>query len=128
MQLQPSQFKVNQAWILFQLSRNPITTERDGPAICFGLMDAASCFMLSGTFFPGTDGNALSKNNVQELLRKGWEYKKEYPEKLLVVKELLTAEIEAQTRTQGIDVTGVSESELKSVIGEAQQEFRKRFG
>jgi hypothetical protein len=128
MKLQPNQFKVNEAWILFQISGKPIATERDGPAICFGLMDASSCFMLSGTFFPGTDGNALSKNNVQEILRKGWEHKKQYPEKLFVVKELLTAEIETQARAQGIDVNGVSESELKSIIGEAQQEFRKRFG
>ncbi len=128
MKLQPSQFKVNEAWILFQLSREPIATQHDGPAICFGLMDAASCFMLSGTFFPGTDGKALSKSNLQELLKKGWEHKKEYPEKLFVVKELLTAEIETQTKEQGIDVHGVNESELKNIIGEAQQEFRKRFG
>jgi hypothetical protein len=128
MKLHTSQFKVNEAWILFQLSRGPITTERDGPAICFRLMDVASCFMLSGTFFPGTDGEALSKSNVQELLRKGWEHKKEYPEKIFVVKELLTAEIEAQIQEQGIDVNSVNESELKSIIGQAQQEFRKRFG
>ena len=128
MKLLPSQFKVNEAWILFQLSREPVATEHDGPAICFGLMDAASCFMLSGNFFSGTDGKALSKSNVQELLRKGWERKKEYPEKLFVVKELLTAEIEAQIQEQGINANSVNESELKSIIGEAQQEFRKRFG
>lgn len=82
MKLLPDQFKVNEAWILFQLSCEAVAIEHDGPAICFGLMDAVSCFMLSGTIFPGTDGKALSKSNVQELLRKGWEHKKEYSEKL----------------------------------------------
>ncbi len=128
MKLHPSQFNVNEAWILFQLSREPVATEHDGSAICFGLMDAASCFMLSVTFFSGTDGKSLSKSNVQELLKKGWEYKKQYPEKLFVVKELLTTEIETQTKELGIDVNIVNESELKSIICEAQQEFRKRFG
>lgn len=128
MGLQPSQFKVNEAWILFQLSRKPIETEGDGPAICFGLVDAASCFILSALFFPGIDGHALTKDNVQGLLLKGWEHKKQYPEKLFVVKELLTAEVEEQARAQAIEVHGVDESELRSIIGDTQKEFRKRFG
>lgn len=128
MKLHPSQFKVNEAWILFQFGRNPIITKKDGPAVCFGLMDAASCFILSGSFFHGTDGKALSKSNLRDLLKAGWEHKKEYPEKLLVVKELLTTEIETQIQELGIAVSGAEESELESIIGEAQQGFRKEFG
>jgi hypothetical protein len=56
---------------LFQLSGEPVVTERDGPAVRFGLMDAASCFMLSSSFLPGMDNGELSKTNVLELLKKG---------------------------------------------------------
>lgn len=94
MKLHPSQFRVNEAWILFRLTFEPIITERDGPVVGFGLMDAASCFLLNGTFFLGTDQRALSEKNVQELLRKGWAHKKEYPSKLLVPEDILTDGIE----------------------------------
>jgi hypothetical protein len=124
-ELHPSQFKVNEAWILFQLSREPIITERDGPAVCFGLMDAASCYMLSGTFSPGTDDKVLSKKNVQELLKKGWAHKKEYPTRLFAPQELLNGDIEASAQREGIAVVCVPESQLLAIIGEVQKEFQK---
>ncbi len=127
MKLYPSQFKVNEAWILFRLIREPIIIECDGPAICFGLMDAASCFMLSGTFFPGTDDKALTKKNIQELLAKGWEHKKEYPIKLFVPEGLVTGDIKTAAQGEGIEVIYVPESQLLPIIGEAQRHFRKRF-
>ncbi len=71
MEMHPSQFEVNEVWILFQLTDKPIVTERDGPAVGFGLMDAASCFMLSADFFPGTGIEVLTKKNVQEFLKRG---------------------------------------------------------
>lgn len=127
MKLRPSQFKVNEAWILFQLSREPIITTTDGPAVCFGLMDAASCFMLCATFFPGTGDELLSQKNAQEVLKKGWAHKKEYPIKLFVPEELLTGDIETVAEGEGIQVVCVPESQLSDIIGDIQIEFRKQF-
>jgi hypothetical protein len=45
--LHPSQFEVNEAWILFRLNRAPVQTELEGDFNCIALMDAASCFILS---------------------------------------------------------------------------------
>ena len=84
--------------------------------------------MLSGTFYPGTDDKALSKKNVQDLLKKGWVHKKEYPTRLFVPEELLTGDIETAAQGEGISVVCVPESQLLAVIEEAQDEFRKRFG
>jgi hypothetical protein len=45
--LHPSQFQVNEAWIVFTLNEGPIVTVRDGSYNCICLMDAASCFILA---------------------------------------------------------------------------------
>jgi hypothetical protein len=47
--LDPNQFNVNDAWLVFQLNDTPIRTEQDGSfnAVCF--MDAASGFILATT-------------------------------------------------------------------------------
>jgi hypothetical protein len=127
MKLHPGQFKVNEAWILFQLTHEPVMTERDGPAVCFGLMDAASCFILSATFFPGTDHKAISKKNVQELLKEGWAHTKEYPNRLFVPEALINGDIETAAQGEVISVVCVPENQLMSIIGEAQKEFQKRF-
>ena len=127
MEMHPSQFEVNEAWIVFQLTKKPVVTERDGPVHCFGLMDAASCFLLCAEFFPGTGIVALSKKNIQGLLKKGWKHKKKYPSKLFVVQGLLNGEIEAEAQGLGIAVTGVAERQLLVIIGEAQGGFQSQF-
>lgn len=125
--LHPSQFVVNEAWVLFQLLDQPIFTTQDGPAVCFGLMDAASCFLLSVQLYPGVGMEVLTQQNVQELLKNGWAHKRKYPNRLLIPKELLTSEVQALAEAQGITVVCASERELKGIIGEAQKEFRQRF-
>ena len=126
MTLHPSQFEVNDAWIVFQLTRDPIFTERDGEFVCIGLMDAASCLIL-GAIFIGSE-EPLSKENVQELLEKGWAHKSEYPEKLMVSSDLVNDELGAVAEAHGVSVAPASEGDLRIFIGEAQEEFRKRFG
>jgi len=44
--LQPNQFQVNEAWIVFKLNDEPIHTELDGDFYLLALMDAASCYIL----------------------------------------------------------------------------------
>ncbi|MCC5813759.1 MAG: hypothetical protein JJT78_03315 [Leptospira sp.] len=91
-------------------------------------MDAASCFIFGVIPHLGTDDNAILIKKIQGLLKTGWEHKKEFPERLFVIKDLLTTELEVEIRAQGIDVNFVDESELECIISDAKEEFRKQFG
>lgn len=42
--LHPNQFQVNEAWILFQLNKEPIRVESEGAFSCLALMDAGELF------------------------------------------------------------------------------------
>ena len=50
--LDPNQFNVNDAWLVFRLNDAPINTERDGSFNAVCLMDAASCFILATAMVP----------------------------------------------------------------------------
>jgi len=50
--LHPNQFKVNEAWLVFQLNDVPIRTDLEGDFNCIAFMDAASCFILGTEFVP----------------------------------------------------------------------------
>lgn len=50
--LHPSQFEINEAWIVFRLNDAPIQVEEDGEFNCIALMDAASCFIFGTDLFP----------------------------------------------------------------------------
>lgn len=126
MKLHPNQFEVNEAWIVFRLTRDPIVVEQEGPVHGIGLMDAASCFIL-GAIFIGSD-ETLATENIRELLEKGWAHKSEYPKKLMVSSNLMSDELETAAEAHGVSVAPTSEGDLRVFIGEAQEEFRKKFG
>ncbi len=127
MELHPRQFVVNDTWILFQLSKKPVMTNDRGPAVCFGLMDAASCYILCGQFFPGTGPEVLTKENVHALLTEAWALKNAFPTSLFVPPELVNAEVEALAELLGIQIISVPESDLSIFLKEAQDGFRERF-
>ena len=68
--LEPSQFQVNEAWIVFRLNESPVSTEADGDFNVLALMDAASCYML-GTEFIRTESSEPSQLESSRLLRGG---------------------------------------------------------
>ena len=125
MGIYPGEYRINEVWILFKLTGQPIAV-REGAFHYVGLMDAASCFILC--LIPSPADKAVSKIHLQDLVKRGWIHKKAYPSRLLVATELLNADVEAEAQSKGISVLGVPESQLKSIIGEAQDDFRKRFG
>ncbi len=45
-----------------------------------------------------------------------------------MVQELLSGDLEAVAQGLGIPMAGVPERQLKVIIGEAQEGFRKQFG
>ncbi len=127
MKLKPADFKIDEAWILFELLPEPIFTQLDGPAVIFGLMDAGSCFLLTANFFEGIDNTALTSNNVLNLLKNGWIHNKKYPIKIFVPEEVLTGTIETAIQSEGISVVSVPESQLSKIVGEAQKVFIEKF-
>ncbi|MED5622480.1 hypothetical protein [Ideonella sp. BN130291] len=125
--LHPNQFKVNDAWLAFQLNDEPIHTERDGDFNFFALMDAASCFILSSTPVAATQGEP-AQLEVKRLLKEGQAHKKQWPKTLFVPTEQVARFLIAEAEQLGIGVVRVAEVELLPFIGEAQEGFRERFG
>lgn len=122
--LHPSQFQVNEAWVVFRLNDIPIETMRHGSFNCVALMDAASCFILGNAFIP-TIVPAPSGTELQRLLKAGWKHKKQYPRTLLVPKGHFEVAVSAEAKLQGIEVIPVEEDQLLSIIGDARQSFRE---
>lgn len=124
MDLHPSQFEVDESWILFRLNRMPVVTSQDEPAVCLGLMDAASCFILSVTTIQGITA-VVRKEHLRQLLKKGWAHKERYPSRLFTTPELINDDIEEVAESEGISVVTVLERQLESIIGEAQTSFEE---
>ena len=69
--LHPDQFKVNEAWIAFQLNDEPIHTEQDGSFDVVCLMDAASCYIFGNAFVPLGQVEP-TEFDAHRLLKSGW--------------------------------------------------------
>jgi hypothetical protein len=74
--LHPNQFRINEAWIAFQLNDAPIETIKDGSFNCIAFMDASSCLIL-GNVFVATAASAPSPTDLQRLLKTGGEHKRQ---------------------------------------------------
>jgi hypothetical protein len=124
--LNPSQFQVNEAWIIFRLNDAPIHTDQDGSFNCIGLMDAASCFMLDSAFVPA-DKQELSKSEARRLLKAGWSHKEEFPATLFIPAGQFQTNMPAEAKREGISVVPIDENQLLVFISEARQSFREHF-
>ena len=125
--LHPTQFTVNEAWIVFRINDTPIGTDADGAFNCLALMDAASCFIL-GSEFIATDQNEPTELEVRRLLKQGENHKQQLPKSLLIACEQPRHSIVRVAKQQGIQVVEVLESELDVFVGEARDGFRAHFG
>lgn len=120
--LVPGQFKVNQAWIVFQMNEEPIGTEREGDFNCIALMDAASCFIFHMIMVPVGEAEPPVQE-VRTLLKEGWKTKRQYPDMLLVPAGRFQRLLPAEAMRLGIDVVPVFERRLAAFVEEAQQDF-----
>jgi len=124
--LHPNQFRVNEAWIAFRLTDEPIETEQDGLFEIIGLMDAASCFIFGTAFVPAGTSDP-SEFDARRLLKAGWAHKKQYPSKLFLPKGQFQTTLPAEAKRQKISVVSVTERQLMPFIGEARQGFREHL-
>jgi hypothetical protein len=125
--LHPNRFKVNAAWLVFQLNELPIRTELDGDFNCIALMDAASCFILSSAFAPAGDAEP-SKTTVRGLLEEAKAHKNKLPQTLFIPSGQFNSILPAEAERQGIAVVRVAEDQLLVFIGEARESFKEHFG
>jgi hypothetical protein len=125
--LHPSQFEVNDVWIVFRLNDTPIQTERDGVFNCIALMDAASCYIL-GTEMVSAHAVEPSSDESRRLLQQGRSHKRQLPKKLFISKEQVASALSREASLADIEVQTVPENELLVFIGEARECFREQFG
>jgi len=124
--LHPNQFKVNEAWLVFQLNDIPIHTDSEGDFDCIALMDAASCFILGNTMAPAGEAEP-SKMEVRRLFQEAKAHKQELPKTLFIPSGQFNSTLPAEAERQGIAVVRVPEDQLLLFIGEARESFKEHF-
>ena len=125
--LHPSQFIVNEAWLVFRLNDVPIGTQWDGDFDCIAFMDAASCFILGNTMVPAGEAE-LSKMAVRRLMNEAKAHKQELPRTLFIPTGQFNRILPAEAELLGIAVVHVPEEQLLLFIGEARESFKEHFG
>ena|SRR3989344_5200952 len=125
--LHPSEFQVNEAWIVFRLNEAPISTERDGDFNVLALMDAASCFILGAEFVPVTSFEA-SEMEVKRLIKSGISHKQQLPKTLYIPENLAADVLCTEAERNGIVVVRVPEEQLLVFIGEAREGLKEHIG
>ena len=125
--LHPSQFHVNEAWIVFRLNDAPVSTAADGDFNLIALMDAASCFILSTRLIPAGAAEP-TRMEAKRLLKEGQGHKQQRPKTLFVSSKMPADIFTGEAERQGIVVVRVPEDQLLVFVGEAREGFRERFG
>ena len=125
--LHPNQFQINEAWVFFKLNDAPVVTEADGDFNIFGLMDAASCFILSSAPVPAIQSEP-SKMEVKRLLKEAQAHKQQLPKKLFVSIDQPARLLTVEAERQGVAITHVPNAELQPFVGEAREGFKEQFG
>jgi hypothetical protein len=122
--LHPSQFQVNEAWIVFRLNDAPVSTEADGDFNVFALMDAASCYIL-GTEFIRAGTSEPSQLESARLLKGGHAHKDQLPKKLLIPITQAAGILAREAERLDIAVVRLPEKELSVFIDEAREGFQE---
>ena len=124
---EPSQFQVNEAWIIFKLNNAPVTTKADGDFNVLALVDAASCFIL-GTEFVSVNSREPSQLESKRLLKTGQSHKQQYPNKIFIPTNQAASILSKEAELQGITVVHVPEEQLLMFINEARKGFQEHVG
>ena len=127
MNLHPSQFQVNEAWLVFKLNEIPIRTNLDGDFNCIALMDAASCFIMSNTLAPVEEAEP-SKIAVRQRFNEAKKRKNELPKTLFIPSGQFDKILPAEAERMGLAVVRLPEIQLLPFIGEARESYKEHFG
>ena len=125
--LHPSEFQVNEAWIVFRLNEAPISTETDGDFNVIALMDAASCFILGAEFVSVTSSEP-SEMEAKRLIKCGKSHKQQLPKTLYIPENQAADILCTEAERNGIVVVRVPEEQLLVFIGEAREGLKDHMG
>lgn len=122
----PSQFQINETWIVFKLNDAPVSTNIDGDFDALALMDAASCFIL-GMVFVNVHATEPTQLESKRLLKAGYSHKQQYPQKIFIPTNQPATLLSTEAELQGIAVIRVPEEELSVFTDEAGQGFQEHI-
>ena len=126
-EMHPSQFTVNQCWLIVKASEAPIRTD-EGLFDAYVLQDAASMYLFGSVFTPCGSGDA-SEEEVNSLLQGAWREKQKWPKRLLLPDTIPSPNsFVVAAKRNGVPVEIVAESALAIYINDVQTGFREYFG
>jgi len=120
--LKSSQFRVNELWIAIKLNQRSVFVQ-DEPYDIYVLMDAASTYVF-GHLLSRVADEGPEEGEVEALLKKAWEAKGKWPEKLVVPEHFLAQDVfQAQAEKHGFAFSTVRLSDLASIVGPVKKSF-----
>jgi hypothetical protein len=126
-EMHPSQFTMNQCWLIVKASDAPIRID-EGLFDVYVLQDAASMYLFGSVFTPSGSGNA-SEEEINSLLQGAWRTKHEWPKYLLLPDSIPSpSSFAVAAKRNRIPVEIVPESALAIYINDVQTAFREHFG
>ena len=125
-ELEPSHFRVNDAWLVLKASALPFMVEGQ-PCDVYVLQDAASMYLFGSVFAPCAVGQPRAQE-VGALFKRAWDKGHQWPQKLLLpesVAPLRTFAAAAQRR--GVPVEVLPDGALAVYITDVQAAFHEHF-
>lgn len=126
--LEPNQFDVNDAWVVYRLNSAPMSTEAEGDFHVLCIMDVASCYIFDNELLP-VQSAELPESVAARMIEAG-----RSQVQLLPGRFLLAAELESElaafadlAEQLGVEAQWATEEELSSLISETRQVFREDF-
>ena len=125
--MDPSQFTVNQCWLIFKASDGPIRVD-EGLFDVYVLQDAASMYLFGNVFVPSGTGTA-PEEDVNSLFQGAWRAKHEWPKCLLLPDTIPPrSSFAVVAKRNRIPVEVMPESAFAIYINDVRSAFHDYFG
>lgn len=124
--LSPSQFHVNEVWIFFRVNDQLLYVKKE-PYDMYVLMDAASTYVFGHVISLVVDETPQQKD-VEDLFKKAWEAKSQWPEKLIVTEDSIAGKtFIKQAEKNGLSTEIVPLSDLETIVSPIKESFVSDF-
>ena len=120
----PTDYAENEAWILFRLNEVPIRTEQDGDFDALALMDVATGIIV-GMDMVSASSEEITEIEARRLLKAGDAQVGFLPCQIYVAAEAHTAQFSATARAMGATVEAVPGDAFSEITEEARVGFTK---
>ncbi|MEM1143642.1 MAG: hypothetical protein AAGI88_13765 [Pseudomonadota bacterium] len=125
--LHPSQFSLNEVWILFRLNNSPVCTEENGDFHVVCLMDAASCYIL-GTELFSVESASVPEAVAAKLMEAAVNQSNVVPGQIYISSTLPAEDAQPLLAESAIKVSIIPDNELLPFLSEAREGFLEHVG